>query len=293
MDDSILEFFQLENNPFPPARITSERDVLRTNEHARLVSRVVAAAEHAELLVVIGEHGCGKSTSIRAAEPILLDRNIVFCKFMASDVPKHESVVSDLVKAMFDALELPPRQLNQQRRLEAIKKHLHTNGLKLAVLIDDGHTLHPQTLLAIKRRYDALSFGFNQLVAFIILSQPYIYSDLARGEMAEFKGHIDRYEVAGLLSADEVDKYVGRKLRRYAELNHCDVSRWIDPDAAERIWSRFAASVSGLRFKDPQISPRRLNEICISLFERAYNLGESRITAAVVDNYADHPAREL
>jgi type II secretory pathway predicted ATPase ExeA len=170
-----------------------------------------------------------------------------------------------------------------------IKDTLITSQNRLAVLIDDSHTIHPSTLLAIKRRWDALSFSMRRLVSFILLGQPRLWQTLEMESLVEVKTHADRYEIMGLLNEMEVDNYISAKFKPFTAQAKCGVERWFAPEVGSRIFDYVRVNKiqrdRNLRYQLPQIFPRELNEILIGLLETAYRAEDNQVTADHVAYY--------
>jgi type II secretory pathway predicted ATPase ExeA len=274
-----MRFFSLVSNPFSPTQIQSGADVLQTSEHTLTVNRIVNAARRGEFIFIVGYHGAGKTTALNDATAKLgSERSCKICRILD---PYTEGLkIGAIIDAMGRAVGINYNGFARSRSLEQISSALRQpTATPLLVIIDDGHALHPQTFYALKRLWDNMVSDFKHLISIVVLSQFSIFDSLKLDRFAEVRNHVEIYEIAGFISATEIQNYIIQRCRLLP-------GKWeklFDPEVPNLIWEYERRNYR--REGMFAIEPRQLNHICIDLLNKAVEMGDPLICTDTVKKY--------
>ena len=165
-----------------------------TADHRRVAHTAAAAAEAQLMVSIVGPRGAGKTHSARRAlrdasarvvEPQRLDRE----KLHMGDIQWA------LVRELSD--ERPKRSGEaRSHQVRTVVGRRSQHG-RVVLLIDDAHTLHHQTLRALKRLRELSWLGVSPLLGIVLLGQ----ADRV-GAIPEVGLRSDRVRLAGLSATE-------------------------------------------------------------------------------------------
>ncbi|MXX62981.1 MAG: ATP-binding protein [Holophagales bacterium] len=200
---------------------------LETADDRRVAGTVAAAVEARLMVSIVGPRGAGKTHSARMAlntagarvvEPLRLTRE----RLHMGDI--EWAIVRGLMPD-----ERPRR--SGEARSHQVRRVLGRaqQSAPIVLLIDDAHTLHHQTLRALKRLRELDWLGVSPLLGIVLLGQ----ADRV-GAIPEVGLRSDRVRLAGLTvdeAADALEDVLGTRIAPGAvnQLPHSDRARnWLD-----------------------------------------------------------------
>ncbi len=283
MNPLTLRHFGWHNNPFSASRVKGPRDVLDLDEHKNAVDRICEAGINSELLILIGPQGTGKTTAIDAAEYRLNNEPNKACRVVRILQPEIENLkIGPIIDSIGRAISCNYQGYDQGRKIEEILSiQSQKNAKRLLAVIDDGHALHPKTLLAIKRFWDNTKIDFGHLLGIVILAQEGIETSLSRSDLVEVATHADIIEIWGLLNEAELRDYIALKLKPFFNIDnpkaYDHIDKLMDVDIPTLIWQHEQSKA--VKNDVIPVEPRHLNTIMIGIANRAAFLGDPKITA--------------
>jgi len=271
-----LKHFGFPNNPFSAARVNGPRDVLEVFEHTNAVDRICDAGTYGEFLILVGPQGTGKTIAVDAAEYHLKHERSNSCRVVRILQPDTETIrISHIINSVSRGIGCLYNGWDQNRKIENILDIVRSkNAARILIVIDDGHALHPRTLVAIKRLWDNTKSDFMHMLGIVILAQPHIKPVLARTDLEEVRTQADIVEIWGLMNETEIREYIDLKLSKYDGIGLLEI------DTHTKIWNYEQKSTD--EHSVMPIEPRHLNQVMIDLLNRAALLGDAKITEAHV-----------
>ena len=204
-----LEHFGLAEAPF---RITPHTEFFFSgaNRGATLDALIYAVTHDDGIVKVSGEVGSGKT---------------MLCRVLMERLPERVSVVylanpslprEDILYAIADELELElperARPSTVQRTLQEHLIHLHEEGRRVVILIDEAHAMPVETLEEI-RLLSNLETNHHKLLQMVLFGQSELNLVLARPDMRQLKERITHNFTLEPLSPGDVEEYIDFRMR--------------------------------------------------------------------------------
>ena len=246
----VMEFYGLERD-FQAAGF------FETEQHRQLMKAIRPALLSGKLVAVTGPVGSGKTLFLRRFEAALAQEG----RFIVSrslSVEKDRTTLTTLITALFYDLsgEKTPKIPSQGEERERALRELVRRGRKPVVLIvDEGHDLHPKTLVGLKRLMEVVADGGGTL-SIVLAGHPKLRNDLRRPTMEEIGSRSAVFALDGV--GEDRAAYIAWLLGACARQGHSAAGD--DRRGGDRAACRTAAhaaadraiSDSGLRARLPQ-----------------------------------------
>jgi type II secretory pathway predicted ATPase ExeA len=275
-----LKHFHIFRNPFIDD-IQKESDIYMSDEHRYIEMAMKDAAEHGGFLAVIGECGSGKSVMRRKVVEDLKkegDVRIIFPQIIDKGRINAASIC--------DAIIMDLSEQRPKLRLEAKTRQVHKlllerskEGFRSVLIIEEAHDLNVSTLKYLKRFYE-LEDGYRKLLGIILVGQVELRELLDEGIHVEMREVIRRIQVAEI-------KGLNGNIRDYLTLKFKRVGAKLDDvftaDAIQAISDRLT-KLDRQNRKLSHAYPLVVNNIAARAMNRAYDLGEEKVTREVVEH---------
>lgn len=172
--------------------------VFETEHHRQILREVPAAVMTGRLAVISGLVGCGKTVLLRRIEDELARQKIVVAKSLAVD--KERATLVTLIDALFYDLstekevKIPKHGEKRERELrELVRKQRRP----VALIVDEAHDLHANTLRGLKRLMEVVANGGGTL-SIILSGHPRLRNDLRRPSMEEIGYRMSVFDFDGI-----------------------------------------------------------------------------------------------
>jgi len=186
----------------------------RGENFQKAVGEIIDAINDNEMLAICGDPGTGKSTVFAEAVQCLRhnpDRAPIFVK--VNDWFRERLTIANIMNAIIEDLsrEGPKRCLEARSRQcerilgeKAVSEHR-----KIVVVLEQGHRLHLNTLIALKELREATFAGHDRLCSVILLGHPELRAKIARrNEIALRTEFLMLDEAHGWMTFKERVKYI-------------------------------------------------------------------------------------
>jgi len=202
-------------------------DVLETTDVKDVTKRLADAVESRGWLAIIGDAGCGKTTSLRSAierTPDLITVQPACLQAERIDIGYVLSwVVWDLANQGYGEGEQPRRSL-AAREVQACRllgEAAHHR--RVVVVLEEAQRLHWRTLQSLKRMREMAFCGMSPLFTLVLVGQPELENVLAIRREVRYR--VRRMRVRGL-APGEFDAYA--QLRGWPKLLSADAQDSLD-----------------------------------------------------------------
>jgi len=234
------KFYSFSNTPF--SRTIPSKSLYKGNDSDELIERLKYAAQKQLFAVVIGDSGCGKTTTLRRFCDETHSDN--YCPLYISDskLTPRTFYKSLLEQLGFEAKYYRNEAKRQLHKEIEIMKGL--NGTAPVAIVDEAHLLSKEMLEEIRF---LLNFKMDSQspMALILSGQTELWDKLKLQSYAAIRQRIDIQCVVGRLDRSKTDEYIASQLE-YA--------------GAER--EMFTEAAIDEVFKFSQGIPRLINKAC-------------------------------
>ena len=265
------DYYRFRRQPFSP---TPDPEFLyKSDSHQQALEQLLRGIRRREgMLLLTGDIGTGKTTTTRALLR-LLDKNIFTALVLNPFVSEDEllrvllqdfGVVSD-GRALQDA--------SRQSLVEILNRFLLSLaaiGASAVAVVDEAQNLRPPVLEQL-RVLTALETDQQKLLQILLVGQPELRTMLALPEMRQLNQRIARRCTLRPLTCDEVEKYVGFRVRM-----------------ARGAWdTMFTSRALDLIYQCSGGVPRKINLICDRSLETGFTALSPTIDETLVAKAAE------
>jgi general secretion pathway protein A len=257
------EFFGLKDMPFG---LTPDLGYVFKNEsHLEVIATILYGVEHNKgLVVVTGEAGAGKTTTLRSAIRQFGENVLpvyIFNPFLTA-AEFLEQVSAGFQLGLSASISKPDMLMALGRYLAS----RHAKGLRTLLIIDEAHGL-PSALLEETRLLLNFETNSEKLLQIVLCGQPELHETLNRPALRQLKQRISLRCSIKPLTELEVHKYVRFRLKRAGapRVNIFD----------DQALAVIAAASQGV--------PRVINNICDNALLYAYAAGSEVVTFRTVE----------
>ena len=256
------DFYNLKRTPF--GLTPDPKYIFKTESHLEVTANLKYGIEQSKgIVVVIGEVGTGKTTTLRS----LIQQ--FGHDILAVYIFNPYLTVSEFFELFADGLKLGlPRTASKADLLTAIGRTLavrHARGLRTVLVVDEAHGLSTALLEEI-RLLANFETNSEKLLQVILCGQPELRGTLNQPQLRQLKQRVSLRCTIAPLSAPEVGKYIRFRLKTAG---------------AERVDLFDAAAVELIS----QVSlgvPRVINNICDNALLYGYAGGHPVITSDII-----------
>jgi len=258
-----LEYYGLKEMPF--GLTPDPRYIFKTESHLEMLATVRYAIEHNKgLVVVTGEVGTGKTTTLRAVLQQFSDEVLsvyIFNPFLTA---------AEFFEQLAHEFELDlPKKVSKPEMLAALGQLLatrHSQGLRTVLIVDEAHGL-PTALLEEIRLLLNFETSSEKLLQVILSGQPELHEVLNRPALRQLKQRISLRCQIKPLSVFEINKYIRFRLKQAGAANV----------------NLFDNGAIGLIGNVSQGIPRVVNNICDNALLYGYASGAEAITRDIIE----------
>ena len=267
----VMEFYGLERD-FQAAGF------FETEQHRQLMKAIRPALLSGKLVAVTGPVGSGKTLFLRRFETALAQEG----RFIVSrslSVEKDRTTLTTLITALFYDLsgEKTPKIPSQGEERERALRELVRRGRKPVVLIvDEGHDLHPKTLVGLKRLMEVVADGGGTL-SIVLAGHPKLRNDLRRPTMEEIGSRSAMFALDGV--GEDRAAYIAWLLGACAGKG-ISVPAMIDEAAIALLAERLR-------------TPLQIEQYLTLAFEHGFRSGEKPVTAELADTVLSRQLDDL
>ena len=255
-------FFGLGEAPF---RITPDPRFLHHDPvvTAALDAITAGIAEHAGLLLLVGEVGTGKTTLVRQLLDTLPEQ--VRTVLVLHPTVEFDEILDHLLLELGIPVVGGDRSVLLARLAEFLREHARDGTV--VVFFDEAQALRDSTLAALPELLDLVVEQGRPAIQLVLAGQPELDGRLAAPALARVRARVAVTARLEALSRDRVAAYMRARLER---------AQARDPElfTAEAI-DRIAARSQGI--------PRVINVLCENALVAAFAEGQHRITAPLID----------
>jgi general secretion pathway protein A len=258
-----LEFYGLQEMPF--GLTPDPKYIFKTESHLEMLATIRYAIEHNKgLVVVTGEVGCGKTTTLRAAIQQFTDE--VQCVYTFNPF----LTAAEFYEQLADEFDLGLKRTASKPELLSALGHTlalrHSKELRTVLIVDEAHGL-PTALLEEIRLLMNFETNSEKLLQVILSGQPELQDVLNRPALRQLKQRVSlRCEVKAL-SLFEINKYIRFRLKQ----------------AGARNVNLFDNGAIGLIGNVSQGIPRVVNNVCDNALLYGYAAGAEMITRGIIE----------
>jgi general secretion pathway protein A len=258
-----LEFYGLKEMPF--GLTPDPKYIFKTESHLEVLATVRYAVEHNKgLVVVTGEVGCGKTTTLRAAIQQFTDE--VQCVYIFNPF----LTAAEFYEQLSDEFDLGLKRTASKPELLSALGHTlalrHSKELRTVLIVDEAHGL-PTALLEEIRLLMNFETNSEKLLQVILSGQPELQDVLNRPALRQLKQRVSlRCEVKAL-SLFEINKYIRFRLKQ----------------AGARNVNLFDNGAIGLIGNVSQGIPRVVNNVCDNALLYGYAAGAEMISRGIIE----------
>ena len=207
------DHYRFHRQPFSP---TPDPDFLYKSEsHQQALEQLLRGIRRREgMLLLTGDVGTGKTTTTRALLR-LLDKH-VFTALVLNPFVSEDELLRVLLQdfgVVSDGREL--EGVGRQSLVETLNRFLLSLaavGASALAIVDEAQNLRPEVLEQL-RVLTVLETDQQKLLQILLVGQPELRTMLARPEMRPLNQRIARRCSIRPLTCDEVEKYVGFRVR--------------------------------------------------------------------------------
>ena len=207
------DYYRFRRQPFSP---TPDPEFLyKSDSHQHALEQLLRGVRRREgMLLLTGDVGTGKTTTTRALLR-LLDKN-VFTALVLNPFVSEDELLRVLLQdfgVVSDSRAL--QNASRQSLVETLNRFLLSLaaiGASALAVVDEAQNLRPSVLEQL-RVLTALETDQQKLLQILLVGQPELQTMLALPEMRQLNQRIARRCTICPLTCDEVEKYVGFRVR--------------------------------------------------------------------------------
>lgn len=202
------DFFQLNSLPFSLTPNPHFFCQLKGHQEAlNILQFCIRSGEG--FIKIVGEVGSGKTLLCRKLLDSLSD------EYISAYIPNPDLSPVELRKAFARELHLDPTQSHDQHELVATINqhliHLHANGKKIVLIIDEAQALSDESLEAV-RLLTNLETENSKLMQVVFFGQPELDARLNKSHLRQLKQRISFSYNLPLMNRDDLDVYLNHRL---------------------------------------------------------------------------------
>jgi putative secretion ATPase (PEP-CTERM system associated) len=220
-------------------------------------------AQQEGFIVVTGEVGAGKTTTVRALMQTLDPAQIIAAQIVNTQVNDVE-----LLGSICAAFGIPRQGESKAQLLSTLEAFLlatATRGRRALLIVDEAQNLGRRELEEL-RMLSNFQLGNQALLQSFLVGQPELRATIGSPEMAQFRQRVIASCHLGHLSPEETGDYVAHRLKHAGH-------------AGEPIFD--AEALAGIHVATGGV-PRRINVLCSRLLLSAYLESELTVSAQSV-----------
>ena len=260
-------FFHLQKSPF--GMNPDPNCLFMTPSHREAFAGLLyGVSQRKGFIVLTGEAGTGKTSLLRA-----LIKSSDAAKFSVILTPRLSSdEFLELALLDFGVVDVPQSKSQRIHKLQEVLLELRLQGKAPVLVVDEAHTLNPETLEEI-RLLTNFETSEEKLLQIVLAGQNDLAATLNREDLRQLKQRIEvRMDLKPLTSSD-----VGAYMRH----------RWMRAGGSEAL--PFSEQAIALIAKASRGIPRLVNSICDNALLLGYASEEPRIAAG----HIHHVLRDL
>lgn len=181
-------------------------------EHEQRAERIQTAVESRQMLGVVGPFGSGKSVLVREALHDQLPKDqIIYVQNFDRESLTIGHIVSQIIRDLGGS-ESPRRDMNARciQLGRIVGEHAVVQGKDVAVVIENAHRIHANTLLALKDARESATYkGYDELFSVLLVGQEPLAAKLDRfGEVKYRSRQLTLTPNAGWMTHEERMRYL-------------------------------------------------------------------------------------
>lgn len=231
----VQKFFGLSEDPFkfPPR---DNQEVFISPAIKAVVDRVIDAIKFQGIVCVIGDIGSGKTTVRQIIEDRFAEDEKI--RLVFPDTENMERVtpanISRSILQEFNIDHIPNDAVWRSKKVTKILASAYKDdGIKTAVIIDEGHRLNSDTLSSMKNFHEMKSGGFQRYLSIILFGQPSLMTRLKSGDKKrDFREIYERITEIPMLESDFRESAADYLAKRLSIVGG-DIADLFDSDALE------------------------------------------------------------
>lgn len=267
LDPETLTHFGLLDDPFADSE--DPEDVFLHPRLQQVENAMLKAVLRRQILVLVGEPGSGKSTLLRRLHGRMGREKKVRLIAPASLDRRRITHAALSVAILRDLIGKDTSGSSMEGRSELLRRTLQDQidaGLFPALLIDEGHLLKVDALLALKQLWD--SYTSFRALAVIVIGQPLLERSLKQNpEVRELTGRAQILRI-DRLSEGEVGGYLRWRFDRLGA----------ESARAQDVFDAGAFKALAVRAEHPLW----VNNLAVRALQYAHQIGDTRVTATHV-----------
>ncbi|OPY15635.1 MAG: hypothetical protein A4E66_00039 [Syntrophus sp. PtaB.Bin001] len=278
LSQEVMKYFKIFRNPFIDD-IQKDSDIFMSEEHRYIEAAMIDAARHGGFLAVIGEVGSGKSVMRRrVVEQLKRDGDVIVIFPQMIDKTRVNAA------SICDAIVMDLSEQRPAMRLEAKTRQVHRlllerakQGFRSALIIEEAHDLHTNTLKYLKRFYE-LEDGYRKLLGIILVGQTELKN------LLDETRHIDMREVIRRIQTAEI-KGLNGNTKDYLVLKFKRIGAKVEDIFEEDAFAAFSRRLTTMDRQNRTVShayPLIVNNYAVRAMNMAYELGMPKVTEGIV-----------
>lgn len=275
-----LRHFKLFRNPFIDD-IQKDADIYMSDEHRYIEAAMLDAARHGGFLAVIGEVGSGKSVMRRKiVEQLRKDGDVLV--IYPQMIDKGRLTAGSICDAIIQDVSSEKCKIKLEDKTRQVQRLLldrAKSGYRACLIVEEAHDLNVRTLKYLKRFYE-LEDGYRKLLGIVLIGQTelkHMFNEAQNVDMREVIRRVQVAEIKGLNG--HLRDYLVTKFKRLGK----GVDEIFAEDAFEALNRRLTATDRDGRTKVSHAYPLLVNNHTARAMNLAWEMGEARVTAEVVE----------
>ncbi|HEY2524109.1 MAG TPA: ATPase, T2SS/T4P/T4SS family, partial [Candidatus Binataceae bacterium] len=258
-----FQYFRLKGPPFQPASPDGAVYLSPTHIAGLATLESGLSGELTGLTMLTGEAGTGKTTLIYS----LLQRDFKRVRIALVEDPKLSFL--EIMRVVMSQMNLYSTGTTKLDYIDALEKLLKMRGRdeRIAIVVDEAQLLSDDVLEELR----LLSNRADRTLQLVLVGHPELADRLKRPELRQLNQRISSRGALTPLTPAQATKYVECKLS--AQGSNC--AQLFERGALKRLLRRS----DGI--------PRKVNMLCHTALEAAYNAGEKKVTYKIARKVAD------
>jgi type II secretory pathway predicted ATPase ExeA/LysM repeat protein len=262
-----FQYFRLKGPPFQPASLDGAVYLSPTHIAGLATLESGLSGELTGLTMLTGEAGTGKTTLIYS----LLQRDFKRVRIALIEDPKLSFL--ELMRVVMSQMNLYSTGSTKLDYLDALQKLLKMRGgeERIAIVVDEAQLLSDDVLEELR----LLSNRSDRSLQLILVGHPELAERLKQPHLRQLNQRISSRGALTPLTSAQAIKYIECKLS--AQSSNC--AQIFERGALKRL------------LRHSEGIPRKINMLCHTAMEAAYNAGEKKVTyktaRAVADKYRE------